>query len=45
MASFLTWITTHWIALVVGAFIGWNVPQPPYMKKFQTWVMKKIKKD
>tara|TARA_A100001011_G_scaffold393140_2_gene482320 strand:- start:5317 stop:5454 length:138 start_codon:yes stop_codon:yes gene_type:complete len=45
MAALLTWLTTHWIAIVVGAFVGWNVPQPTYMKKIQTWVMGKIKRN
>ena len=29
-----------WIA--VGAFIGWNVPQPGYAKWLQAWVVGKV---
>lgn len=29
--------------VVVGAFVGWNVPQPRYAKAVQGWVVKKIK--
>jgi hypothetical protein len=26
------------IFLVIGVFIGWNLPQPPWAKAFQDWV-------
>ena len=29
--------------IVVGAFIGWNVPQPKYVKAIQRWVSGKPK--
>jgi len=29
--------------IVVGAFIGWNVPQPRYAKAIQKWVVGKLK--
>jgi hypothetical protein len=28
--------------LVLGSFIGWNIPQPHYAKTIQSWVMRKI---
>ncbi len=30
-----------WIA--VGAFVGWNVPQPRYARAIQGWVVRKVK--
>lgn len=33
--------TLIWIA--VGAFIGWNFPQPAYAKAIQSWVVTKFK--
>ena len=35
--------TLFW--LVLGAFIGWNFPQPEFAKRIQTRVMAVIKKD
>jgi hypothetical protein len=29
--------TLFWIA--VGAFVGWNFPQPAYARWFQEWVV------
>lgn len=29
-----------WVA--IGAFIGWNMPQPWYAKAIQNWVVSKI---
>ena len=34
--------TIFW--LLVGAFIGWNLPQPAYAKFIQSYVMSLIKK-
>jgi len=34
--EFLLWV-------LVGLFIGWNLPQPWYAKKAQDWVLGKIK--
>jgi hypothetical protein len=31
-----------WVA--VGAFVGWNVPQPSYARFIQGWVMGKIRR-
>ena len=28
--------------LLVGAFIGWNVPQPSWAKRFSAWAEGKI---
>lgn len=28
--------------IVVGSFIGWNIPQPHYARAIQAWVMRKI---
>ena len=30
------------IAALIGAFIGWNIPQPPWAVKFQAWVVEKF---
>lgn len=30
-------------AIVAGAFVGWNVPQPRYAKDAQEWIVRKIK--
>ena len=30
-----------WVAL--GAFVGWNFPQPIYAKWLQTWFLSKFK--
>lgn len=30
--------------ILVGAFIGWNVPQPRHAKAIQGWVVRKIKR-
>jgi hypothetical protein len=30
------------ILIAVGAFIGWNIPQPTYAKKIQEWILSKI---
>ena len=35
--------TLFWLA--VGAFIGWNFPQPDFAKRIQARVMAVIKKD
>ena len=35
--------TLFWLA--VGAFIGWNFPQPDFVKRIQARVMAVIKKD
>jgi len=32
-------MTLVWIA--VGAFVGWNLPQPFWAKMFQTWAENK----
>jgi uncharacterized membrane protein len=29
------------IAVLIGAFIGWNLPQPAWAVKFQAWVVEK----
>lgn len=29
------------LAGLVGAFMGWNFPQPEYAKKFQAWLLAK----
>jgi len=29
------------IAVLIGAFIGWNLPQPSWAVKFQAWVVDK----
>lgn len=29
--------------LVIGMFIGWNIPQPGYAKWIQNWIVTKIK--
>ena len=36
-------MTTIILWTVVGAFIGWNVPQPRYAKAIQRWVTGKSK--
>lgn len=33
-------MTLVWIA--VGAFIGWNLPQPAYAKAIQAWLVAKF---
>jgi hypothetical protein len=35
--------TLFWLA--VGAFVGWNFPQPDFAKRIQVRVMSVIKKD
>jgi len=30
-----------WVA--VGAFVGWNFPQPSWAKFIQTWIQSKFK--
>jgi len=35
--------TLFWLA--VGAFVGWNFPQPEFAKRIQTRVMAAFKKD
>jgi hypothetical protein len=35
--------TLFWLAL--GAFVGWNFPQPEFAKRIQTRVMTLFKKD
>ena len=30
------------IAALIGAFIGWNIPQPAWAVKFQAWVVEKF---
>lgn len=30
------------VAGLVGAFIGWNFPQPEYAKKIQAWLLAKL---
>ncbi len=35
-------IIAFWIA--VGAFVGWNVPQPRYAKAIQGWVVEKVRR-
>jgi len=32
------------IGIVIGAFIGWNVPQPEYAKKIQNKISELFKK-
>ena len=32
---------TLWI--LVGIFVGWNVPQPTYARRVQSWVVRKVK--
>lgn len=29
------------IVLLIGMFIGWNLPQPAWAVKFQAWIVKK----
>jgi len=29
--------------VIVGAFVGWNMPQPWYAKTIQNWILTKIK--
>ncbi len=29
------------VLIAVGAFLGWNFPQPAYAKWFQDWVLSK----
>lgn len=29
--------------LIIGVFIGWNLPQPAWAKSIQDWVKAKIK--
>lgn len=33
---------TDVLFLLVGAFIGWNVPQPSWAKRFSAWAEGKI---
>ena len=35
--------TLFWLAL--GAFVGWNFPQPEFAKRIQTRVMAMFRKD
>jgi hypothetical protein len=28
---------------IIGLIVGWNLPQPKYVKKVQDWVVSKIK--
>ena len=39
--NFIPFLDT--LSVMVGAFIGWNVPQPTYMKLLQKWVVNKWK--
>lgn len=32
--------TIIWVG--VGAFVGWNLPQPQYAVKLQAWVLHKV---
>ena len=32
------------IAVLIGAFIGWNLPQPAWAAKFQAWVVEQYNK-
>lgn len=32
------------IAVLVGAFIGWNLPQPAWAAKVQAWVVEQYNK-
>lgn len=32
------------IAVLVGAFIGWNLPQPTWAAKVQAWVVEQYNK-
>lgn len=36
-------MTTIIFWIVVGAFIGWNVPQPKYARAIQRWMFGKSK--
>lgn len=29
--------------IIIGMFIGWNLPQPAYAKWIQEWIMSKIR--
>lgn len=31
------------LLILVGMFVGWNIPQPTYAKMIQDWVMSKIR--
>jgi hypothetical protein len=33
------------ILILIGMFIGWNIPQPAYAKRIQDWVLSIIKRD
>lgn len=37
MIDILIWI-------IIGAFIGWNLPQPVWAVTIQTWIMDKLSK-
>lgn len=36
-------MTTILLWVAVGAFVGWNVPQPRYARAAQNWVVRKLK--
>lgn len=36
-------MVTTIVALVVGIFVGWNLPQPEFAKKAQDAVVSKVK--
>lgn len=36
-------MTFSLLSLIIGLFIGWNLPQPVLAKKLQDWVVGKVK--